>query len=187
MRKFLLIFLICFLSFVGIALAHTGLESSTPQNGEVITENLQNITLTFEGKLENGSTFTVKNSNEEILPTEISLAENLLIGTLSSPLENGEYQIHWSIIGADGHPIEGDLSFSVNVPVTETPAEESEETPEESHDHQNVDTPEEDTANEVIEEDSNQNEASSYVVPVIIGLLIVIVIGSFIFLMKRKK
>lgn len=186
MRKLLLILFICFLSFGGNALAHTGLESSTPQNGEVITENLQDITLTFEGKLENGSIFTLQNSNGDALPIDISLAENILTGTLSNPLESGEYNVHWSIIGADGHPIEGDLSFSVKVPETEVP-EESEETPEESHDHQNVDTPEEDTANEEIEEDSNQNEASSYVAPVVIGLLIVIIIGSFIFLMNRKK
>ena len=42
----------------------------------------------------------------------------------------------WKIIGADGHPIEGEFSFSVDVPVTEAPAEEQVETQEETQPQQ---------------------------------------------------
>lgn len=50
------------LSFTDNAFSHTELESSTPQNGEVIIEELQEIILNFEGKIENDSTFTLENA-----------------------------------------------------------------------------------------------------------------------------
>ena len=54
-------------------------------------------------------------------------------GPLSfNPLENGKYKVEWKIIGADGHPINGEFSFSVNMPDTETPTEEQIE-PQEKH------------------------------------------------------
>ena len=199
MKKIFLFSFILLFSFVGNAFAHTGLESSTPQDGQIITEELQEITLTFEGKIENSSTFTLQNSTGEEISAEISLAENQMFGKLSNPLENGKYQVHWSIIGADGHPIEGNVSFSVELPVTGAPAEEptetstddqvetQEEAQEGTIEQSNVDESEVDTTNEANKEEIEQNESSSNVMPIIIGILIVIVIGSFLFMMKRKK
>ena len=66
--------------------------------------------------------------------------------TFLQPLENGDYKVEWKIIGADGHPIEGDFSFSVNVPVTEDSCEEQIETQEEKA-KTNVEEKEVDTVN----------------------------------------
>ena len=169
-------------------MAHTGLESSSPQNGEVIKEELREISLTFETKIEQGSTFELKNSNgDSILLRISSLTENKMVGNFSNPLENGEYQVNWNIIGADGHPIEGEFSFSVDVPATETPAEEQTETQEETQPQPKVEESEVDTANEAKDEEIQQNKMPSYVMPTIIGVLIIIVVGSFLFILKRKK
>ena len=199
-KKLFLFTFILFLAFANSALAHTGLESSTPQNGDIVNEELKQITLTFEGKVEQSSTFELQNSTGESIPVEnISLSENQIVGNLSNPLENGEYQVNWNIIGADGHPIEGEFSFSVDVPVTGAPAEEptetstddqvetQEEAQEGTIEQSNVDETEVDTTNEASEEEFEQNESSSNVMPIIIGILIVIVIGSFLFMKKRKK
>ena len=133
MKKLFLFTFIIFLAFANSALAHTGLESSTPQNGDVINEELQQITLTFEGKVEQGSKFELQNSTGESIPIEnIALSENQIAGNFSNPLENGEYLVIWNIIGADGHPIEGEFSFSVDVPVIEAPAKEQVKTQEET-------------------------------------------------------
>lgn len=52
------------------------------------------MTLTFETKIEQGSTFKLQNSNGETIPVEnISLSENEIEGNFSNPLENGEYQL----------------------------------------------------------------------------------------------
>ena len=187
-RKLFLFTFIFFLAFVNPALAHTGLESSSPQDGDVINEELQQVTLTFESKIEQGSTLELQNSNGEALPVEnISLTENQMVGNLSRPLENGEYQVNWKIIGADGHPIEGDFSFSINVPVTEAPAGEQVKTQEETQSQPKAEKKEVDTVNKAKDEQIQQNKMPSYVIPTIIGVLIVIVVGSFLLILKRKK
>jgi copper resistance protein C len=186
-RLFLFTF-IFFLTFVNSALAHTGLESSSPQNGDIIKEELKQITLTFETKVEQGSTFQLQNSIGETIPVEtISLSENQLVGNFSSPLENGEYRVNWNIIGADGHPIEGEFSFAVDLPVIEELAKERIETEEDTQPQPEAEEKEVDTVDEAKSEEVQQNKMPSYVIPVIIGVLIVIVVGSFLLMMKRKK
>lgn len=180
--------MIFFLGFVNNAMAHTGLESSSPQDGEIIGKDLEEVTFTFETKIEQGSTFEVQNINGETMSIEnISILENQMIGSLSNPLKNGEYQVHWKIIGADGHPIEGQFSFSVNVPVTKEPEEKPVKQQEETQTQPNVEEQEVDTVDEVKDEEVQQNKIPSYVIPTTIGFLIVIVIVSFFMIMKRKK
>lgn len=62
------------------AFAHTGLESSNPKAGAEITEALQEITLTFEGKLENLSTFKMFDSNKQEIKANVTLKEKLMTG-----------------------------------------------------------------------------------------------------------
>ena len=110
MKKLIPFLFLFFLSFVHNAFAHTGLESSLPQNGETITEELKQVTLTFESKIEQGSTLEVQNSSGEAIPIDnISLSDNQMTGNLLDSLQNGDYQVNWNIIGADGHPIEGNF------------------------------------------------------------------------------
>lgn len=189
MKKLSLFTFIFFLALVNSAFAHTGLESSSPKNGDIITEELKQISLTFETKIEQGSTFELQNPNGETIPVEnISLSENQMIGNLINPLENGDYQANWKIIGADGHPIEGDFSFSVNVPVTEATPEEQVQPQEETEPQPNIEEKTEDTLNEEAKNEGiQQNKMPSYVIPTIIGVLIVIIIISFLLIMKRKK
>lgn len=188
MKKLSLFTFIFFLALVNSAFAHTGLESSSPKNGDIINEELKQITLTFETKIEQGSRFELLNSNDETIPVEnISLSEKQMIGNFLNPLENGEYQVNWKIIGADGHPIEGNFSFSVNVPITEAPAEEQVQPLEETQPQLNVEEKKEDTLNEAKNEESQQNKMPSYVIPTIIGVLIVIIVVGFLLIMKRKK
>lgn len=184
MKKLFLFTFIFFLAFVNSALAHTGLESSSPKNGDVINEELQRITLTFEGKVEQGSTFGIQNSTGKSISVEnISLSENQIVGNFSNPLENGEYQVNWKIIGADGHPVEGAFSFSVDVPVTEETAEEQVKTQPQPKGEEN----EVDTINKAKDKQMQQNKMPSYIIPTIIGILFIIVAGSFLLMMKRKN
>ncbi|MBD8027038.1 copper resistance protein CopC [Ureibacillus sp. Re31] len=184
LKKLSLITSIFLFTFVGNAFAHTGLESSSPQNGEVIDSELKEVTLTFEGKIEQSSTFTLESSAGESIPVEdITVQENILSGTLSTSLDNGEYFIKWNIIGADGHLINGEIPFSVEVPNTENTTEvEKTET-----DTTKVDDIETQTTNEdAVTEEEPEQSSPSYVVPTIIVVLILIIVGSF-FMMKRKK
>ena len=64
---------------------------------------------------------------KQIEVQDIIIGEGTLTGTVAEPLPNDDYQVNWSIISADGHPLEGEFSFTVNAPVSETVEEVTEE------------------------------------------------------------
>ena len=182
MKRLLLITLVFMFAFTSNALAHTGLEVSSPENGEVITEELREISLTFEGKVEQGSAFELSNANGQSIPVEeISIDETQMTGTLPSVLENGDYTVVWNIIGADGHPIAGEFSFSVNVPVAEQQTESEDETISQAASQD--ETQLENVENTKVDE---KGQSPSYLMPVIVILLIIIIVGIFVALRRKK-
>ena len=96
------------------AFAHSHVSGTNPADGEVVTEPLQEITIEFDGGIEQGSFIDVTTtSGEEIDVQDIIIGDGVLTGTLAEPLQNDVYQVNWSIISADGHPLEGEFTFTV--------------------------------------------------------------------------
>lgn len=205
MFKKIFIAILLVFSLNGHAFAHTGLESSSPQNGETISEEIQQILLNFETKIEQTSTIRLKSADGTEVPIkDITITDKQMVGNLEAPLGHGDYQVLWNIIGADGHPIEGTFTFSVNKPNTEEDSNlEGANTPSQSQNNSDVtdnpstnqteadeETPEiiSDTSDETQADasSSQQSQLPSYVIPVIIGILAIVIAASFI-LMKRKK
>lgn len=132
MKRIISATLILFFAFTTTVSAHTGLTSSSPADGEDITEDVHEVLLEFNSKIESTSTVKVFNENkEEIIVSNIQTSENVMTGAFMSPLDNGTYTVEWKIIGADGHPIQGTYSFMVSQDELEDPAvpEETQETP----------------------------------------------------------
>lgn len=162
--------------------AHTPIEDSNPRDGEVITEELHEVSLIFGTKIEQTSKFDVLNSNGEMIEqANFTLQDNAMKASFYEPLENGSYQVKWSIIGEDGHPIEGIIAFTVDQATTELQNEEVDETESKQQENDNIVT----TTNEP----NNNNEVNtpSYLLPFIIGLLALIAIVSTFVLLRRKK
>lgn len=113
MNKILLSFLCFVIIMPSMANAHTGLESSTPNSGQVVMEELNEITLTFAGEIESLSTMTLSREGKDIPLSHVEPNGRQMSGTLKSPLENGSYAIRWSIVGKDGHQITGEIPFTV--------------------------------------------------------------------------
>ncbi|MFE8699903.1 copper resistance protein CopC [Cytobacillus sp. FJAT-54145] len=190
------ILLLCFLlfTFAHTGFAHTGLETSFPQDGEVVTEPLQEIVLNFETKIEQGSTFNLTTANGQAISlSTILLNENQMKATVQQPLENGDYQVHWDIIGADGHPIEGEFSFVIemeqteedtkedaNQDTTEEPIEEEQETKDET----SANPP---TSTELPETDDQQQSFTISILIIILVIMSLISVGTFIIIFKRKN
>lgn len=122
--------LILLFAFSSSAYAHTGLTSSTPTDGGEITEEVYEIVLEFNTKIEMTSTVNVFNENNERIISNTQVNDNVMTSGFMEPLENGTYTVEWKIIGADGHPIQGTYSFKVNQEDINNPAtyEETEET-----------------------------------------------------------
>lgn len=100
--------------------AHTALTTSNPAQGEVLTEIPRELELTFGTNIEEGSSLTLEGPSSEVELDEVSIVGNMMKGTISDQLENGQYIISWKIIGEDGHPIEGKIAFSLNVALEES-------------------------------------------------------------------
>ncbi|MBD8035875.1 MULTISPECIES: copper resistance CopC family protein [Solibacillus] len=179
MKTILLSILAALVLFVPNAAAHTYLDTTKPENGEVVVEPLQSISLTYAGKIEQGSTFKVITANGEQMETSnMTLVDGVLTGSFDNPLPNGDYTVQWNSISEDGHPLSGEFSFTVNAPETEEAEENVEQA--EVEDSAQVDVSESEPVS--VEDDKNN-------MPLLVvgGMLLAIIFISIIILLARKK
>lgn len=131
MRK-LLSFLICAflpISFASIfsttvAFAHSGVISSNPAAGQVLTQLPDEISVTFseellvlEGKAVNTLTLTAQDEIQVPL-TEVRVEGNLLFASVAAgDFPAGFYDMKYRVISADGHEISDVITFSLDTPM----------------------------------------------------------------------
>lgn len=128
MKKIMMLLILAIFSMPLIGQAHTTLSSSTPAEGDVVVEPLEEVVLTFGTVIEQGSLMTLESGGTSYEFDEITLSDGVMTGTITEELPNADYIIRWEIIGADGHPIEGEVPFELNVEaVAEEPAAEEAE------------------------------------------------------------
>ncbi|GIN63370.1 hypothetical protein J27TS8_33630 [Robertmurraya siralis] len=186
MKRFF-IALIAFLFVTSIsnnAFAHSHLESSNPADGAVVTEALNEIVLDFDGGIEQGSFLEVTTTDGQAVELQDTLIdEDKLTAVAAETLANGEYQVTWSVISADGHSLDGEFSFTVDAP--EMVEEDQEEVTEEDN---GTETSEQSVDNEELDstKTSDEKESSSLTI-VFVVLAIVLVAGGLIYFTKRKK
>lgn len=177
-KIFAILFLIIFLPLS--VQAHTTLKSSTPAEGDNITRALEKIELVFGTKIEEGSSMTLEGAGQTFELDRIAVKEDLMTAELSEPLQSGSYRIVWTIIGEDGHPIEGEVAFAVSIEAEEkaaTSPEAAEEPVEQS-----VAASEQQAGPAVATEDDG-----NVLVTILLGLAAVLaVFGIYKVLMKKK-
>lgn len=108
-----------------IAFAHTGLESASPSENEMIKEPLTEIRLKFNTDIESLSRIVLHDEQENEIAIAVDINQDTMTGKLDKPLENGTYTVNWSIMGEDTHVIKGSYSFTVQAPVEQSPEEET--------------------------------------------------------------
>ncbi|MGE6368045.1 copper resistance CopC family protein [Planococcus kocurii] len=178
-KKFLILVFLLLLVPVSVQ-AHTTLLSSTPAEGENIMEALKEVQLVFGTKIEEGSTMSIEGESGSFEFDRIVVGDNSLVGTLNEALPNGSYRILWNIIGEDGHPIEGEITFGVSIEIEEevTPAVVSEKTEE----------PEAKTtaASETVAETQTESDSNLLVTILLVLAAILVVYGIYKLLLKKK-
>lgn len=107
------------------ALAHDELIDSDPDDGEVLTEAPQEMVLTFSGDIQDlGPQVRLTGaSGTELNPADLVVSESELRVGLDESLAAGEYGVAWRVVSADGHPIAGEFSFTVEAEVEATTEE----------------------------------------------------------------
>ncbi|MCM3639325.1 copper resistance protein CopC [Sporosarcina luteola] len=126
MKRIIIAALILMFAFSASASAHTGLTSSTPSDGDIIADDIYEITLEFNTNIESTSTVKIFSENNEEITGNTIVNDNVMISGFNEPLDDGIYTVEWKIIGADGHPIQGTYSFEVNQEELNDPADSGE-------------------------------------------------------------
>ena len=114
MKRVIYATLLVLLLFSPTASAHTSLTNSSPADGDVITEEIHEIVLEFNTKIESTSTLKVFNEMNEEVVSHTEVNDHVMTSGFMEPVDNGTYTVEWKIIGADGHPIQDTYSFMVS-------------------------------------------------------------------------
>lgn len=190
MKKLIIALSLLILALPLSAQAHTTLTTSTPAEGEVMKEELKEVQLTFGTVIEQGSTMTLQGEEMEFKFENVTVSENIMTGILGEELPNGAYTVQWKIIGADGHPIDGEIPFAVDVETAEEPVTKNEGTANEE-----PAVGEEGTADEepVTEEQSAPSEAAAVeeknnlIVTVLMVAAALLLVAGMFRLFKKKQ
>lgn len=164
--------------------AHTALEKSVPSDGATVTEELNEIVLEFNTALEKGSNFTVENQEGEEVPFNVQLLEQSMSGNPKGSMPDGDYTVKWKTIGADGHPIEGILSFTAK-----TGEVKKTEDTEEQITGSLSEVPTKETQTFETDQQTSETTTSSppYAVIIIFIILAIIAAGTFMWALERRK
>nr|WP_042184083.1 copper resistance CopC family protein [Kibdelosporangium sp. MJ126-NF4]CEL16063.1 Copper resistance protein CopC [Kibdelosporangium sp. MJ126-NF4]CTQ93989.1 Copper resistance protein CopC [Kibdelosporangium sp. MJ126-NF4] len=128
MRRFAAAAVLTGLAFIGMAtpaLAHNSLVDANPKDKASVEVGPDSIKLTFDQPVQPGdgiNTISVlgpQNDHWEAAPPQVDST------TVSAPVRplgpSGEYKIAWRILSADGHPVQGQQSFTLSKAGTGTP------------------------------------------------------------------
>ena len=179
MKKIILSAILLFFACVPSVFAHTGLSSSVPEDGETIQEEVEHVTLIFNTSIETMSTVRVTDAMGMEVPfAEITVDDKEMKAILEFPLTTGNYQVDWKIVGQDGHPIEGQYSFSIEK--SETEIEEPKDSIE-SHPDNAV----EDLTEETIILESNPDSTATNMMNAVAYTLIAVIVEVVVWLFRR--
>ncbi|MER6506419.1 copper resistance protein CopC [Nonomuraea sp. NPDC001636] len=104
------------------ALAHDRLKSSSPADGAKLAQ-VESIELEFTSRM-TLPTLVLDGPAGENLPLGKPRAQGVTVkAEPAAPLEPGRYRLAWRVVSSDGHPIAGELRFTVTAPATPAASE----------------------------------------------------------------
>lgn len=111
----------------GTATAHQQLLEASPAAGDILQSAPRELRLTFNQAIEPSlaQLRLVGPAGEiDLAPHRIPAdAPTVLLGTITGPLAAGAYTIHWLVTGDDGHPVRGEIQFTIAEGAAGLPAE----------------------------------------------------------------
>lgn len=100
------------------AMAHTDLESSSPNDGATLSEVPASIDLTFsESVLSEGAAIVVRTDTDTPVDVGAVTVDGATVSVAwPADADSGRFNVAWRVVADDGHPIEGTLSFTIEAP-----------------------------------------------------------------------
>lgn len=137
MRKLAVVVGVACLALLGLAtpaFAHNSLVSSTPANEATVESTPATIKLTFDQPVQKGeglNTVSVRGPDNTGWQTgSVQVESNVVSASLDELGPKGGYTITYRIVSADGHPVSGEVAFTLAKAGNGTPtaAAQAEET-----------------------------------------------------------
>jgi copper resistance protein C len=98
----------------GPAAAHTGLQSSTPADGEALTTAPDAVTLTFATAVASQfAQVAVTGPDGQSVTTGEATVEGAVVQQPVNPNGDGSYVVAYRVVSDDGHPVSGEVSFTL--------------------------------------------------------------------------
>jgi copper resistance protein C len=116
----------------GPASAHDQLLSSDPKDGATLDENPTSIVLTFSAPpLDTGIEIALVGPDGVTAKgQDIQVDDKVVTAQLADDLPAGRYDVAWHVVSSDGHPIDGELSYTVEAAPEPSASVEPTEEPE---------------------------------------------------------
>jgi len=191
MKRTLMLLLMMLLIIPGTALAHSKLDSAVPAQDSAVAESPALISMTYNTKIEKLSKFTVTNSAGDAIEIgEITVEGDTMSGSPAQALPNDTYNVTWTIIGADGHMVEGKYAFEVNAPAeTDVPSAEptAEPSPEATETASPTVEPSSAPDNNSTDTNSPAAEEDNDINPLFIIIGAIVVVIAVILIVRRRK
>lgn len=97
--------------------AHAELVAADPADGATLEAPPREVVLTFDAELDpDASELTVTDADGDVVGeggVDLQVADRNVLRADMEAAAGGDYTASWVVVGTDGHPIEGTLSFSV--------------------------------------------------------------------------
>ena len=98
----------------GPAAAHTGLQSSTPADGEALTAAPDTVTLTFATAVaSNFAKVAVTGPDGQSVTSGDLTVDGAVVRQPVTTNGDGAYAVAYRVVSDDGHPVSGELAFTV--------------------------------------------------------------------------
>ncbi|WP_248959540.1 copper resistance CopC family protein [Sphaerisporangium perillae] len=112
-------------AFASPALAHTSLKSSDPKKGATV-KSLDSVSLTFTEAVRLPVVLVRDAGGREHHEGKPKTDGPTVTQKVAGPLPSGKYTIAWRVVSDDGHPVEGEIPFTVRAPdASPSPAQSS--------------------------------------------------------------
>ncbi|WP_158292555.1 copper resistance CopC family protein [Serinibacter arcticus] len=180
------------------ASAHDSLIASTPSDGETLTAAPTELTLSYSAEIAQiGADVVVTDPAGTVVSQPLTVAGTDVVVPLAADLAPGAYAIAWRVTSSDGHPIDGTLTFTLDVPAVASPTAEptAEPTTEPTAEPS---TSASETATEVESESASaeatetetapaEDDATSNLPPWVLVVVALAVVGAIVALIARMR
>ncbi|GAB3095085.1 copper resistance CopC family protein [Isoptericola nanjingensis] len=96
------------------ASAHDRLLSSDPADGATVDEVPTQLTLVFSADVLAAGAQVAVTTADGTVPAEVTVDGDEAVAALPDDLPGGDWDVSWRVVSSDGHPIEGELAFTVD-------------------------------------------------------------------------